>query len=83
MLNLAVYKKLLLPRFLSRNAHRPPRKPPRNQRCVDKKLRGRRCVKKQMEAQDVPIAPDMKRLMERIRLARLLVAEIGDERKVL
>lgn len=56
----------------SRNAHKPPRKPPRNQRCVGRKLRGSTCWKRQMEPQAVPMAPVINKLMRRIDFARLL-----------
>lgn len=59
----------------------PPKKPPRNQRCVGRKVRGRVCWKRQTEAQLVPIAPVINRLMRRVLFASRLSSETGDARK--
>jgi len=73
--------KLLRPDLRSRKAHIPPKKPPRNQRCVGRKVRGRVCWKRQMEAQLVPITPVINRLMRRVLFASQLSFETGDARK--
>jgi hypothetical protein len=80
---LAVYKKLLLPPFLSKKAQSPPMKPPRNQRCVERKARGSMVWKRQMEPQLVPMAPERKSDMRSMRLARLFNEAMGEERKAL
>lgn len=76
------YRKFARPFFRSKNAHIPPRKPPKNQRCVGMKLRGKMLWNKHIEPQLVPIAPEMKMDMRRMLLARLFTAETGESRNV-
>ena len=52
-------------------------KPPRNQRCVGRNLRGKKFWKKQILPQLVPMAPVMNMLILRIDFANLLRAGMG------
>jgi hypothetical protein len=53
--------------------------PPKKNRWVGRTCRGSKDWKKQMEAQDVPIAPVVKVVYRRIRAASELREAIGEE----
>lgn len=72
MLILSEYRKFERPALRSKNAKEPPSAPPRKKRRRGRKERGRSDWKRQIDAQDVPIAPARKVDMQRILAARLL-----------
>ena len=60
----------------------PPRNPPRNHLADGKEVRGKRYWKRQILPQLEPMAPVRKAAVRRMRLARRLSSEVGEEKNL-